>query len=108
MRFTDIFYCNKAGKVLVVFYQGLLNPYVDRRYFLNMLYLTRLNFVTWYRKLHKNGAIKLKTQFMKFIILRGTMLLFVSGIFFNGFSQYKWKLAKDKDGIKVYVSETPQ
>lgn len=26
----------------------------------------------------------------------------------TGFSQYKWKLSKDKDGIKVYLAENPK
>ena len=46
--------------------------------------------------------------FMRFIIQRIVFIIFLSGVFFNSFCQYKWKLTKDKDGIRVFESETPR
>jgi len=44
---------------------------------------------------------------MKFIFTKIAAVLLLSGILSNGFGQYNWKLNKDKDGIKVYTSESP-
>ena len=44
---------------------------------------------------------------MKLIARIGCIILLCSAAF-TGFSQYKWKLSKNKDGIKVYVAENPK
>jgi hypothetical protein len=42
---------------------------------------------------------------MKLPVLRIFCLVLSLAIAFTGFGQYNWKLSKDKDGIKVYLSE---
>jgi len=44
---------------------------------------------------------------MKLIIRIACIILFSSAAL-TTFSQYKWKLSKDKDGIKVYLAENPK
>ncbi|MFI5133348.1 MAG: START domain-containing protein [Chitinophagales bacterium] len=43
---------------------------------------------------------------MKFISKKIAGAVLFSVILSTGFCQYNWKLSKDKDGIKVYLSET--
>src|SRR5579885_3119813 len=38
-------------------------------------------------------------------MLRIFFLIFFTGMLGKSFGQYQWKLDKDKDGIKVYVSD---
>jgi START domain len=42
------------------------------------------------------------------IILRLTLIMWLCLAGFKGFSQYKWKLSKEKDGIKVFLAENPK
>lgn len=42
------------------------------------------------------------------LIARIVWAILFSSVISTGFSQYKWKLSKDKDGIKVYLSENPR
>ncbi len=35
-------------------------------------------------------------------------IILFSSIILSGYSQYKWKLSKDKDGIKVFLAENPR
>jgi len=44
---------------------------------------------------------------MKLIAKISWVILLTSAIL-TSFGQYKWKLSKDKDGIKIYVSENPR
>jgi len=44
---------------------------------------------------------------MKLIAKLSWVILLTSAIL-TSFGQYKWKLSKDKDGIKIYVSENPR
>ncbi|HET9826696.1 MAG TPA: START domain-containing protein [Chitinophagaceae bacterium] len=44
---------------------------------------------------------------MKFFAKISWAVLFCS-VVSTAFSQYKWKLSKDKDGIKVYLAENPK
>ena len=44
---------------------------------------------------------------MKLIIRIACVILF-SSVGITTFGQYKWKLSKDKDGIKVYLAENPK
>jgi hypothetical protein len=45
---------------------------------------------------------------MKFFVQKIIVIGLLLGVFFNCFGQSnKWKLIKDKDGIRVYESETP-
>jgi len=43
---------------------------------------------------------------MKFILIKFSGLLFCSAFAFAASGQYDWKLSKEKDGIKVFQSET--
>jgi len=43
---------------------------------------------------------------MKFILIKFSGLLFCSAFAFVASGQYDWKLSKEKDGIKVFQSET--
>ena len=43
---------------------------------------------------------------MKFILIKFSCLLFCSAFAFIAAGQYDWKLSKEKDGIKVFQSET--
>jgi hypothetical protein len=42
------------------------------------------------------------------LIARTVCVVLFSSIVLTAFSQYKWKLTKDKDGIKVYQAENPK
>jgi hypothetical protein len=42
------------------------------------------------------------------LIARIVWTIFFSSVILIGFSQYKWKLSKDKDGIKVFLAENPK
>ncbi len=42
------------------------------------------------------------------LIARIVCIVLFSTIVLTGFSQYKWKLTRDKDGIKVYQAENPK
>jgi START domain len=41
------------------------------------------------------------------LTLRIALVLLVCSFGFEGFSQYKWRLSKEKDGIKVFLAENP-
>src|SRR5436190_7766512 len=47
-----------------------------------------------------------KQHSMKFILIKFTCLIFCSAFAFVASGQYDWKLSKEKDGIKVFQSET--
>ena len=42
------------------------------------------------------------------LTIRLTLLLLVCFFGFEGMGQYKWKLSKDKEGIKVYLADNPK
>jgi hypothetical protein len=42
------------------------------------------------------------------LTLRLALVLLACAFGFEGFGQYKWKLSKDKDGIKVFLAENPK
>src|SRR4029450_9444632 len=42
------------------------------------------------------------------ITLRIALVMWLCCVGFTGFSQYKWKLSKEKDGIKVFLAENPK
>jgi hypothetical protein len=42
------------------------------------------------------------------LIARIVWTILFSSVISTGYSQYKWKLSKDKDGIKVFLAENPK